>query len=122
MKLISHLLLTATVILVTACGGASSGAAEMTGIMDDITAVLKDVKDAEGAKAAKFKIEPLMAKMNEFTKNAAKNASETPEKVDPEEVKKATASSTAYAAEMTRIMMAPALSAILTETLTSKMD
>jgi hypothetical protein len=116
MKLFSHLLLVLTVTLVTACGGGSQ-ASEMAGLMDDITAVLKDVKDADSAKAAKAELEPLMVKFNDFAKNAPEGAGDDPKEIDPEEMKKMEAASTAYGMEIARILSNPALSEVLTETL-----
>lgn len=119
MKLISQLLLVLTITLVTACGGGSP-ASDAANLMDDITAVLKNVKDADSAEAAKAKLEPLMVKMNDLAKDAAEKAGDAPEEIDPEEAKKVAEATAAYTKEISRVMGNPDLGGILTETLLPK--
>ena len=121
MKLISHLLIVLTTTLVVACGGASSQADQHLGVMDDITAVLKGVKDVDSATAAKSKLEPLMIKMVTFAKNA-EGAADAQWIPDAEEVKKITEATKTYSEEMVRILMNPELQPILTEVLNPKTD
>ena len=108
MKLISHLLLVLTVTLVTACGG-DSQVSQSSDIMGEITAVLKDVTDADSAEAAKAKLKPLMAKMTELSTGDPEAAAKMIADMSEADAKKFSDATTAYATELTRIMSNPAL-------------
>lgn len=113
----SSFFLSFSLVCLTACGG--GGVNEMQSVMSDITTVLKDVKDADGAEAAKPKLEPLIAKLSELTKVAAKNPEEAAKSFDADTAKEYAEVTTAYTTEMTRILSDGVLNAKLGEVLAS---
>lgn len=119
MKLNTILSLFLSTTLLVSCGlGGNSGGSEVASVMNEISAVLEEVKDADGAKQARAELEPLTGRLAKLTADMAEKATDKPVQMDEKAAKTMAEATTRYSEALTRVFSDPALSEHLGDVLT----
>ena len=118
MKLNTILSLFLSTTLLVSCGlGGNSGGSEVASVMNEISAVLEEVKDADGAKQARAELE-LTGRLAKLTADMAEKATDKPVQMDEKAAKTMAEATTRYSEALTRVFSDPALSEHLGDVLT----